>query len=719
MPSGMVAVGPFDHFQFTASAGNGVRTVDPSYVAQGQFGTPFVNVAVRRTWASHTTGSGRARREPHRKESDFFQTHVDQDLLFDPTEGRSTLASGSTRTGWSGRGALLGDLASTSPRTPRALVKATFDDSGTCAPYCGLLVPYIPDLVLRGDGAVFYDLPWKLDHKPVRATVGYGVSYVGRRPLPYGQVSDITFLSDASVGATWSIWGVRLSGQNLFDAQYRLGEYNYASSFQEALARAHARPRARIHRWRAAHGARSPATLGGRDEPARRRSRSWAWSASLALAEAACNGTTGDALVTFPAYAHGRSRRRLAVHRGRFHRAAYDRQDAGGRRLLHASAARDRLRQPRLHRKRRLHRAGGRPARARSALDQAARVLGRRQRDGRRRAELAALAHRRRRERGQLGARGRPRGRRDARVRRHRLLCSRAVVTINDNRLPPVTDPAQPGLDPICKERIVQIATGLTFQQGGALYVTVDPRDWFDLGVDFSQLPLVTDVACLGGDPEVSLSPAAYALAPSTLPPSGSIVRRQRAGVLRDGRSLRLGALACTAGTCGAARRPRHELRDRRRRDGRHQPLLWDPDRGRRAAYSVCYGPHRVWGRPEGPWPRAILALPLLASIADRAAGACQSHRPDGPDALRRRRRRARVIGVARVGNLRPFTAPGDPGAGAFWVTISGESNAPTGYPFPPTSFGTSTLHGRRVGDRHLRVPRGGRPGRPLVEPRP
>ena len=56
-------------------------------------------------------------------------------------------------------------------------VNATFDDTG-------LLVPYVPDLVLRADAALFHDLPWRLAHEPIRATVGYGVSYVGKRPLP-------------------------------------------------------------------------------------------------------------------------------------------------------------------------------------------------------------------------------------------------------------------------------------------------------------------------------------------------------------------------------------------------------------------------------------------------------------------------------------------------------------------------------------------------------
>jgi outer membrane receptor protein involved in Fe transport len=61
------------------------------------------------------------------------------------------------------------------------------------------------------------------------------VSYVGRRPLPYGQLSDLYFLSDASLGLAWSIWNARLEGQNLFDAKYRLGEYNYASNFNKYL----------------------------------------------------------------------------------------------------------------------------------------------------------------------------------------------------------------------------------------------------------------------------------------------------------------------------------------------------------------------------------------------------------------------------------------------------------------------------------------------------
>ncbi len=80
----------------------------------------------------------------------------------------------------------------------------------------------------------FHDLPWRLDHKPVRAVLGYGTSYVGQRPLPYGDLSDVIYLSDASLGFGWSIFDVRLAAQNLFDVKYRLGEYNYASNFKTA-----------------------------------------------------------------------------------------------------------------------------------------------------------------------------------------------------------------------------------------------------------------------------------------------------------------------------------------------------------------------------------------------------------------------------------------------------------------------------------------------------
>jgi len=68
-----------------------------------------------------------------------------------------------------------------------------------------------------------------------------------------------------------------------------------------------------------------------------------------------------------------------------------------------------------------------------------------------------------------------------------------ARLTIGRNRLIPSTDPAYPGTNPICKQRIVSlIPTDLIPQEAGTLLLRIDPRRWFDT-VDFSLVPKVQD----------------------------------------------------------------------------------------------------------------------------------------------------------------------------------------------------------------------------------
>ncbi|MDP9150930.1 MAG: TonB family protein [Myxococcota bacterium] len=229
LPKATVLVGPFEHFQFAGSYGEGVRSIDPIYVSQG-FATPFVRVQAFEGGASYARSFGGAMGEGSASRqsvtvsarSVFFQTHVDRDLVFNQTVGRNTLSNGSTRTGWVGAARVSGSFFDESANL--TLVKATFDDTR-------LLVPYVPDLVLRSDTVIFHDLPWKLARSPVTATLGYGVTYVGERPLPYGQLSDVLLVSDASLTVRWRSWELALVGTNAFDARYRLGEYNYVSDF--------------------------------------------------------------------------------------------------------------------------------------------------------------------------------------------------------------------------------------------------------------------------------------------------------------------------------------------------------------------------------------------------------------------------------------------------------------------------------------------------------
>jgi hypothetical protein len=100
-----------------------------------------------------------------------------------------------------------------------------------------------------------------------------------------------------------------------------------------------------------------------------------------------------------------------------------------------------------------------------------------------------------------------------------------AVVSINAlNRSKGSPDPSQPGLDPLCKLRIVQIPTDFRFLPGGALYVTVDPRVWFTQQaspIDFSagQLPAIGDPNC-NPDGAVVTSAQGYAIAPGAPAPT-------------------------------------------------------------------------------------------------------------------------------------------------------------------------------------------------------
>jgi hypothetical protein len=229
LPKANLIVGPFDHFEFIGSYGTGIRSVDPLYVSQG-LSAPFVNVQSEDFGATY----GRSWEKLSLSvKSVFFNTHVDQDLIFDQTVGRNTLSSGSTRTGWQAAVRAKGTFFDEAVNA--TVVRAAFDDTGLCQPYCGLLVPYVPDLVLRSDTAFFHDL-FEMADKTVKGSIGYGVSYVGKRPLPYGELSDTTFVSDVSVRFYWNIFELGFIGTNIFGSQYKLGEYNYVSDFHTAPA---------------------------------------------------------------------------------------------------------------------------------------------------------------------------------------------------------------------------------------------------------------------------------------------------------------------------------------------------------------------------------------------------------------------------------------------------------------------------------------------------
>lgn len=223
MPRANLLFGPFEHFLFSLGYGTGVRSIDPSYVTQ-DVATPFASIAAYDGGVTYAQSFTALRIEAR---SSFFVTHVDRDLVFSESEGRNVLGGGTTRTGWSGSARVTGDFFDQSANV--TLVRSRFDDTH-------LLVPYAPDVVVRSDSAVFQDLPVRVAGSAVRALGGLGVSYVGRRALPYGQRSDALVTLDGSVGAAWSAFELGVQARNLLDTRYRSAEYNYVSDFHSQAA---------------------------------------------------------------------------------------------------------------------------------------------------------------------------------------------------------------------------------------------------------------------------------------------------------------------------------------------------------------------------------------------------------------------------------------------------------------------------------------------------
>jgi hypothetical protein len=220
LPRGSVLVGPFEGFTMSASLGKGIRSIDPVYVNQ-DLPTPFASVDAGELGVSYAKGVGDEVELMAR--SIFFTTHVDRDLIFSETAGRATLANGTTRTGWAFATRATGDWFDEAANL--TLVRSTFDDTH-------LLVPYVPDVVVRSDTALHHELPFHPRGESLSGALATGITYVGRRALPYGQRSDVIFTVDASASVAWRMFEVALVATNLFDRQYRLSEFNFASDFR-------------------------------------------------------------------------------------------------------------------------------------------------------------------------------------------------------------------------------------------------------------------------------------------------------------------------------------------------------------------------------------------------------------------------------------------------------------------------------------------------------
>jgi TonB family protein len=218
LPRASLVLGPFFGLSPSLSYGHGARSFDAVGIVQDRQ-TPFAKVI------SYEAGLA-YKASPDDLDVELrlsgFRTHVDQDLLFNETVGRNILAGGTTRLGSSLSGRLRGPWFDQNASV--TIVRSTFDDTG-------LLIAYVPDVVVRSDSVVFGTLPWQLVGAAPIATAGLGVTYVGPRALPFGERSDTILTIDGSATLSWRGYRLRIKASNLLDTRYRLGEYNFRSDF--------------------------------------------------------------------------------------------------------------------------------------------------------------------------------------------------------------------------------------------------------------------------------------------------------------------------------------------------------------------------------------------------------------------------------------------------------------------------------------------------------
>ena len=209
-------------FTLSASYGQGIRSIDPSYITQ-DVKTPFASIEAYE-------GGRRVRRAASRdaidrRALDLLRDHVDKDLIFSETAGRNVLGVGTTRTGWVGAlrvdGRLLRRVREPDARQARRTTTRTCSSrtspTSSCAP-------------TRRSSTTCRVRVARTSRS--RASLSAGITYVGPRPLPYGELSEDIFTIDASRDARVVALRARASSAtNLLDTQYRLGEYNYASDF--------------------------------------------------------------------------------------------------------------------------------------------------------------------------------------------------------------------------------------------------------------------------------------------------------------------------------------------------------------------------------------------------------------------------------------------------------------------------------------------------------
>jgi iron complex outermembrane receptor protein len=218
---GTVEYRPLSWLSLLGSYGDGFRSPQARSLAEGER-TPFTTV--------HSYEAGLRVRDRHGTAASLalFRTLLSEDAAFDPGTARVERVPGTRRTGLSVDVTSLPVEWFTSS-VSLTYTRAQFRESGQGFAQ-GDLLPFVPSWVVRSDSAVTPTLGTLWD-KSVKGHLGWGLTYLGNRPLPYGEVGHDVFLVDAGAGIKLDRYQLSLDMFNLLDAHWFDGEFAYPSSF--------------------------------------------------------------------------------------------------------------------------------------------------------------------------------------------------------------------------------------------------------------------------------------------------------------------------------------------------------------------------------------------------------------------------------------------------------------------------------------------------------
>jgi iron complex outermembrane receptor protein len=216
----------------SAAYGEGYRSPQALLLDEGE-PAPFTKVKSADLGARLSLGTTAELR------ASAYYTHLGQDVVFEPSEGRVEAAGPSTRLG----SVLYGEvrpLPFLRGAASLTYVRATLDEppprtvEDPTPPFeKGQRLPYVPPVVLRVDASAEHALA-DLQGEVLSGRAGLGFTYWSPRPLPYSEQTAAVALLDGSVALSYRVFQLDLSVFNLLDVQYSALELSASSNWDPA-----------------------------------------------------------------------------------------------------------------------------------------------------------------------------------------------------------------------------------------------------------------------------------------------------------------------------------------------------------------------------------------------------------------------------------------------------------------------------------------------------